>query len=107
MLKDQPLEPSVAIGSEPAEPQAAAISPTPRTTTASELAEPLSQLEQEVLELINQGLANRDIAGKMSEAPATVTAHIRNPYATPGDGRHTEALARARVAALFGRSTKT
>jgi len=60
------------------------------------LAEPLSQREQEVLLLINQGLANKDIATKMAVAPATVKAHIRNLYGKLGVSRRTEALARAR-----------
>ena len=106
MLKDQLLEPPMAAGSEPAEPEAGAISPAPRTA-ASELAEPLSQREQEVLELINQGLANKDIAGKMSVAPATVKAHIRNLYGKLSVGRRTEALARARELGLLVDTTKT
>ena len=101
MLKDQLLEPPMAAGSEPAEPEAAAATPAPRSAD-SELAEPLSQREQEVLELINQGLANKDIAGKMSVAPATVKAHIRNLYGKLGVGRRTEALARARELGLLG-----
>jgi LuxR family maltose regulon positive regulatory protein len=60
------------------------------------LAEPLSQREQEVLSLINQGLANKDIATRMAVAPATVKAHIRNLYGKLGVSRRTEALARAR-----------
>jgi len=66
------------------------------------LAEPLSQREQEVLELIHQGLANKDIARKMMVAPATVKAHIRNLYGKLGASRRTEALARARALGLLG-----
>lgn len=106
MLKDQLLEPPMAAGSEPAEPEAAAAPPAPRSAV-SELAEPLSQREQEVLELINQGLANKDIAGKMSVAPATVKAHIRNLYGKLSVGRRTEALARARELGLLVDTTKT
>lgn len=64
--------------------------------TTDGLAEPLSQREQEVLLLINQGLANKDIAIRMAVAPATVKAHIRNLYGKLGVSRRTEALARAR-----------
>jgi LuxR family maltose regulon positive regulatory protein len=60
------------------------------------LAEALSQRELEVLELINAGYANKDIAVRMGVAPATVKAHIRNLYGKLGVGRRTEALARAR-----------
>ncbi|WP_100640537.1 LuxR C-terminal-related transcriptional regulator [Marinobacter salexigens] len=61
-----------------------------------ELAEPLSQRELEVLELINAGHANKDIAVRMGVAPATVKAHIRNLYGKLDVRRRTEALARAR-----------
>ncbi|MFV8571074.1 LuxR C-terminal-related transcriptional regulator [Marinobacter sp. SBS5] len=72
------------------------------STTTSSLVEPLSLREQEVLQLINQGLANKDIAMKMAVAPATVKAHIRNLYSKLGVGRRTEALARARELDLLG-----
>ncbi|AOY87557.1 helix-turn-helix transcriptional regulator [Marinobacter salinus] len=63
---------------------------------ASPLQEPLSQREMQVLALINEGHANKEIAAKMEVAPATVKAHIRNLYGKLGVGRRTEALARAR-----------
>ncbi len=66
-----------------------------------ELAEPLSQRELEVLELINQGLANKDIANTMGVAPTTVKAHIRNLYGKLAVGSRTEALARARELKLL------
>lgn len=65
------------------------------------LAEPLSQRELEVLELIHAGGANKDIAQRMGVAPATVKAHIRNLYGKLGVGRRTEALARARELGLL------
>lgn len=65
------------------------------------LAEPLSQRELEVLELIHAGGANKDIAVRMGVAPATVKAHIRNLYGKLGVGRRTEALARARELGLL------
>ncbi|GGE72525.1 helix-turn-helix transcriptional regulator [Streptosporangium jomthongense] len=70
--------------------------PTPTGDPSQELAEPLSQREKEVLELINAGYANKDIATHMGVAPATVKAHIRNLYGKLDVGRRTEALARAR-----------
>jgi len=74
---------------------------SPAQTPGHGLPEPLSQREQQVLELINQGLANKDIATRMSVAPATVKAHIRNLYGKLGVGRRTEALARARELGLL------
>jgi LuxR family maltose regulon positive regulatory protein len=65
------------------------------------LPEPLSQRELEVLALIHEGHANKEIASKMKVAPATVKAHIRNLYGKLGVGRRTEALARARDLGLL------
>lgn len=65
------------------------------------LAEPLSLRELEVLELINAGGANKDIAVHMGVAPATVKAHIRNLYGKLGVSRRTEALAKARELGLL------
>lgn len=65
------------------------------------LLEPLSQRELEVLSLIDQGLANKEIAQKLSLAPATVKAHIRNIYGKIGAKSRTEALAKARQLALI------
>ncbi|MEC7816903.1 MAG: LuxR C-terminal-related transcriptional regulator [Pseudomonadota bacterium] len=85
-------------------PDAAIREPTLARTknpAPTDMAEPLSQREQEVLKLIHQGLANKDIAEAMSVAPATVKAHIRNLYGKLGAGRRTEALARAREFGLL------
>ncbi|WP_150913308.1 LuxR C-terminal-related transcriptional regulator [Marinobacter halotolerans] len=67
----------------------------------AQLLEPLSQREIEVLELINQGLANKDIAASMNVAPTTVKAHIRNLYGKLAVGSRTEALAKARTLGLL------
>ena len=67
----------------------------------AQLLEPLSQREIQVLELINSGLANKDIAATMSVAPTTVKAHIRNLYGKLAVGSRTEALARARTLGLL------
>lgn len=61
-----------------------------------QLLEPLSQRELEVLKLIDQGLANKEIAQKLSLAPATVKAHIRNLYGKIAAKSRTEALSKAR-----------
>ncbi|SFM54910.1 LuxR family transcriptional regulator, maltose regulon positive regulatory protein [Marinobacter zhejiangensis] len=77
----------------------------PRQTTngagSDGLIEPLSQREQEVLGLINEGLANKDIAEKMAVAATTVKAHIRNLYGKLDVGSRTEALAKARHIGLL------
>ena len=65
------------------------------------LQEPLSQREQEVLKLINAGLANKVIANQLFLAPATIKAHIRNIYGKIGAKSRTEALAKAREFGLL------
>ncbi|MBW0146385.1 LuxR C-terminal-related transcriptional regulator [Marinobacter arenosus] len=69
--------------------------------TPAQLPEPLSSREMEVLALINEGHANKEIATRMEVAPATVKAHIRNLYGKLGVGRRTEALAKARDLGLL------
>ncbi|WP_148862626.1 LuxR C-terminal-related transcriptional regulator [Marinobacter fonticola] len=76
------------------EQQAAAADLKPQP--APGLVEPLSVREREVLELINEGLANKDIALRMQVAGTTVKAHIRNLYGKLQVKSRTEALARAR-----------
>jgi len=66
-----------------------------------QLIEPLSQRELEVLDLINQGLANKEIARKLTLAPATVKAHIRNLYGKIEAKSRTEALSKARSLGLI------
>lgn len=75
----------------------------PDAASNDALPEPLSQREQEVLALIHQGLANKEIARAMEVAPATVKAHIRNLYGKLAVSRRTEALARARTLGLLER----
>jgi len=66
-----------------------------------QLIEPLSQRELEVLSLIDNGLANKEIALKLSLAPATVKAHIRNLYGKIEAKSRTEALLKARNLGLI------
>ncbi|MBW7470007.1 LuxR C-terminal-related transcriptional regulator [Marinobacter sp. F4218] len=73
----------------------------PQTPPGNQLQEPLSHREMEVLALIHEGHANKEIATKMDVAPATVKAHIRNLYGKLGVGRRTEALAKARDLGLL------
>ncbi len=96
MLRDQQhAKTAQAPGPEHSAPRKRAVPAT------AELPEPLSQREMQVLELINQGLANKEIARTMDVAPATVKAHIRNLYGKLAVGRRTEALARARELGLL------
>ncbi|OZG73493.1 hypothetical protein BTA51_10785 [Hahella sp. CCB-MM4] len=84
--------------STPPDPQPAS---TADTEALPELQEPLSRRELEVLELINQGLPNKKIASKLSLAPATIKAHIRNIYGKIDATSRTDALAKARQLGLI------
>jgi LuxR family maltose regulon positive regulatory protein len=60
------------------------------------LVEPLSERELEVLELIAQGLSNREICERLFLAMSTVKGHNRRIFGKLGVQRRTEAVARAR-----------
>jgi LuxR family maltose regulon positive regulatory protein len=62
----------------------------------SELDEPLSQRELEVLQLIAQGLSNREISERLFLALNTVKGHNRKIFDKLQVQRRTEAVARAR-----------
>ncbi|SEG23604.1 LuxR C-terminal-related transcriptional regulator [Paenibacillus sp. UNC499MF] len=68
--------------------------------------EPLSQREIEVLELIAQGLSNREIAEKLFLALDTVKGHNRRIFEKLHVQRRTEAIARARELNLFTNTPK-
>jgi LuxR family maltose regulon positive regulatory protein len=74
------------------------LSPAP---SAQPLVEPLSERELEVLQLIAQGLSNREISERLFLALSTVKGHNRNIYAKLQVQRRTEAVARARELGLL------
>jgi LuxR family maltose regulon positive regulatory protein len=63
----------------------------------SELIEPLSEREIEVLQLIAEGLSNREIASRLYLSPHTIKAHTRNIYGKLDVHSRTEAVARSRA----------
>jgi LuxR family maltose regulon positive regulatory protein len=67
----------------------------------SSLAEPLSARELEVLQLIAQGLSNREISERLFLALSTVKGHNRNIFDKLQVQSRTEAVARARELGLF------
>jgi NarL family two-component system response regulator LiaR len=70
-----------------------------RTTSqlaAQPLAEPLSERELEVLDLIAAGLTNPEIANRLFIAKGTVKRHINNIYGKLQVHHRAEAIARAR-----------
>ena len=62
----------------------------------SELGEPLSQRELEILQLIAQGLSNREISERLFLALNTVKGHNQKIFDKLQVQRRTEAVARAR-----------
>lgn len=74
---------------------------TDNTATEQQLIEPLSDRELEVLQLVADGLSNREISERLYIALSTVKGHNRNIYGKLGVERRTEAIARARELGLL------
>jgi len=81
------------------EPERTDVSKT--LASNSELIEPLSDRELQVLQLIADGLTNPEIASRLFLALSTVKAHARNIYGKLGVHNRTQAVARARVLGLL------
>jgi LuxR family maltose regulon positive regulatory protein len=77
------------------------ISESSSTKSNSELIEPLSPRELEVLQLISQGLSNHEIGKRLFLALDTVKGHNRRIFEKLQVNRRTEAIARARELSLF------
>jgi len=67
----------------------------------SELIEPLSDREIEVLQLIGQGLTNPEISSRLCVSLNTVKTHTRNIYAKLGVHTRTQAVARGRALGII------
>ncbi len=65
------------------------------------LAEPLSERELEVLELLESGLSNREIGEALYVAVNTIKTHIRNIYGKLNVRSRTQAVARAKDLGLL------
>ncbi len=73
----------------------------PSSLSPQPLVEPLSQRELEVLQLIAQGLSNREISERLYLAVSTVKGHSRIIFDKLQVQRRTEAVARARELGLL------
>ncbi|HEY1753849.1 MAG TPA: response regulator transcription factor [Bryobacteraceae bacterium] len=62
---------------------------------AEELAEPLSDRELEVLDLVAEGLSNKLIAHRLSISEHTVKTHVASIFAKLGASSRTEAVSQA------------
>jgi LuxR family maltose regulon positive regulatory protein len=89
-----------------AEPAANAEQAAPANTQASpsDLIEPLSDREREVLGLIADGLTNPEIAARLYLSLNTVKAHTRNIYGKLDVHSRTQAVGRARALGLLSSS---
>ena len=67
----------------------------------SELIEPLSEREIEVLQLIAEGLPNQEISTQLYLSLNTVKAHTRNIYGKLGVNSRTQAASRARALGIL------
>jgi LuxR family maltose regulon positive regulatory protein len=76
----------------------------PSVLSPQPLVEPLSQRELEVLQLIAQGLSNREISERLFLALDTVKGHNRRIYGKLQVQRRTEAVAKARSLNLLPRN---
>jgi LuxR family maltose regulon positive regulatory protein len=65
------------------------------------LAEPLSEREQEVLQLVAQGLTNQQIATRLVISIRTVKKHVENIHGKLGVQNRTQAVAHARALGLL------
>jgi LuxR family maltose regulon positive regulatory protein len=71
--------------------------PSKTQAPKSDLIEPLSERELEVLQLIAEGLTNPEIASRLFLSLNTVKVHTRNIYGKLGVHSRTQAVARARA----------
>jgi LuxR family maltose regulon positive regulatory protein len=82
-----------------AERMAETASPSPPPTGA--LADPLTERELEVLQLLAEGLSNKEIAERLIVAPSTAKQHLKNIYGKLDVHSRTQAVARGRELALL------
>ena len=70
------------------------------------LAEALTEREMQVLQLIDQGLSNAEIAERLTLAPSTVKTHINNLYGKLGVQSRVRAIRQAHALGLIQASTR-
>jgi LuxR family transcriptional regulator, maltose regulon positive regulatory protein len=96
---------SAGKATSPSKPEAAvAGAPAPVATAraGATLPEAISVREKEVLQLVDRGLSNKEIARVLRLEPATVKWHLKNIFAKLGVANRVQAINCARGAALIG-----
>ncbi len=83
------------------QPQSGDHAYRPPAASAPALIEPLSQRELEILQLITQGLSNREISARLFLALSTIKGHNRSIFDKLAVQRRTEAVARSRELGLL------
>jgi DNA-binding NarL/FixJ family response regulator len=82
---------AAAAGNSPLDPKAARVLLDARRGAGQALSPQLTAREREVLELVGQGLANKQIARRLGIAERTVKAHLTSVFQTLGVGDRTQA----------------
>ncbi|MFW6097721.1 MAG: response regulator transcription factor, partial [Chloroflexota bacterium] len=73
----------------------------PPTPTVAPAVEALSERELEVLQLVAEGLSNKEIAERLTVTVGTVKKHLNNIFGKLQVKSRTQAVARARMQALI------
>ena len=80
---------------------AAPAAPTHATAPAATLIEPLTEREEEVLQMVGEGSTNEQIASALVISVHTVRKHMSNIFGKLDVSNRTEAIARARALGLL------
>ena len=79
----------------------AAPAPDRRSLSPTSIVEPLSAREHEILQLIAEGMTNKEIAQRLVLTVGTVKVHAHNIYGKLGVNGRTQAIAKARGIGLL------
>jgi LuxR family maltose regulon positive regulatory protein len=86
----------------PRAPKGPIIELAPRPPSLAEaLVDLLTERELDVLDLLAQGLSNKEIAGRLVVAPSTIKQHLKNIYGKLDVHSRTQAVARGRELGLL------
>ncbi len=75
---------------------------TTPTVATSTISEPLSIREGDILELIAEGLSNKEIARNLAITPETVKSHVKHIFIKLNVERRAQAVSRAQSLGLIG-----